>query len=263
MQTNGLGFGVMSDIHLFRKPYRLVSALRMLGNIDVLLIAGDLADRGTAEQYRILETVFDTYPGDIPVFIVSGNHDLQQNDDGNFRAFERKIHIRSEKQYPIENDSSGAYAAYLNENVDLVGLNPLYDRKLFRFPNHGQQLVFLEKHLKDSRCPNHIILCHPPLIAHNPQRAPDQQPYLPREQDTYLQRIVDENPHTLFLSGHTHLFPTIETDALGNIYINDGSICPTQADGETHPGNVMFFEVRDSFVDPRIVMLNADPGNQS
>lgn len=261
MQTNVLRFGVMSDIHLFRKPYRLVSALRTLGNIDVLLIVGDLADRGTAEQYRILETVFETYPGSIPIFIVSGNHDLQQNDDGNFRAFERKMQMRSEAQYPIENDPCGAYAVRLNENVDLVGLNPLYDRKLFRFPNHGQQLVFLEKHLKGSRCPNHIVLCHPPLIAHNPQRVPDQPPYLPREQDAHLQRIVDDNPHTLFLSGHTHMFPTIETDASGNIYINDGSICPTQTNGETHPGNVMFFEVRDSFADLRIAMLNGGAEN--
>lgn len=63
-------------------------------------------------------------------------------------------------------------------------------------------------------CANHIVLCHPPLAAHNPQKS---GPYLPAEQDARLRRIVDEYPHVLFLSGHTHLYPEIEPENEGNI----------------------------------------------
>ena len=250
-----LRFGAMSDIHLYRKPYRLVSALRMLREIDVLLLAGDLADRGTAEQYAILESVLETHLKDIPIFIVSGNHDLQLNDDENFRMFERKIRDRLMDRYQVDDDPSGAYSVRLNEYVDLVGLNPLYTQKIFRFSDRGRQLAYLEDCLKNSPCPNHIVLCHPPLAAHNPQQS---RPYLPKEQDAKLQQIIHEHPHTLFLSGHTHLYPTIEYDGYGNIYINDGSICPTQkkeTGDNVDSGNVMFFEVTNSFVNPRFEMI--------
>lgn len=256
MESVCLRIGAMSDIHLYRKPYRLVSALRMLQEIDLLLIVGDLADRGTAEQYAILESVLETHRKGTPIFIVSGNHDLQQNDTKNYRAFERKIRERLKDRYRIDDDPSGAYSVRLNDSVDLVGLNPLYAQKIFRFPDHGSQLVYLENCLKNSACPNHIVLCHPPLAAHNPQQS---RPYFPNEQDARLQQIVNEHPHTLFLSGHTHLYPTIEYDGYGNIYINDGSICPTQKKEtgvNVDSGNVMFFEVTDSFVNPRVEMIN-------
>lgn len=236
-------FGLLSDVHLFRKPYRLISALRMLRNVDILLVLGDLADRGTEEQYHLLWRTFEGYPEDIPVFIVSGNHDIPGNDEAAFRAFERRMMERSSERYEVESDPCGAFYVQLERNLDLVGLNPSYHQKVFHFPNKGAQLTFLEERLEKSGCGNHILLCHPPLRMHNPQGG---RLYFPPEQDMRFQRIVDGHPHILFLSGHTHLYPEIEPeDEHGNIYVNDGSICPTQlkSGGDaTFPGNVIRFE---------------------
>lgn len=252
----GIKFGLLSDIHLFRKPYRLISALCMLRDVDILLATGDLADRGTEEQYQLLWRAFEGYPEDIPVFIVSGNHDIPGNDGMSYRTFERRMLERSGKRYEVESDPCGAFYVRLKENLDLIGLNPSYHQKVFHFPNKGAQLAFLEECLVKSGCGSHILLCHPPLKAHNPQRG---RSYFPPEQDARLQRIVDGHPRCLFLSGHTHLLPEIEPeDEHGNRYVNGGSICPTQSKGEeqlTFPGNVIRFEAEDKIIDIRAVFL--------
>ena len=43
--------GLLSGIYYYNKPYRLRSALRLLNGSDIILIAGDIADRGTAKQF--------------------------------------------------------------------------------------------------------------------------------------------------------------------------------------------------------------------
>ena len=90
-------------------------------------------------------------------------------------------------------------------------------------------------------------MCHPPLIARNPQREIDEAPYIPFDQDARLQQIIDENRNVIFISGHTHISPTVEFDSShGNLYINDGSICPTTAKDENdkiQQGNVTLLEI--------------------
>ena len=223
--------------------------------MDILLIAGDVVNDGKAEQYALALEAFDSFPAQIPVFAVSGNHDIPGNDETGFRAFERELLKRARGRYQVEADPCGAFRVKLSDGLDLIGLNPLYHQKMFRFPNKGEQLTWLEGHLEESGCPNHIVLCHPPLAAHNPQQV---RPYLPTEQDRRLQQLIDSHPRVLFLSGHTHLTPEIEPeDEHGNIYINDGSICPTAVKGSQcpGPGNVMTFEAGDSFGNFRILLL--------
>ncbi len=44
--------GLLSD-HLFNKPYRLISALRVLRGVDALLLVGDIVNSGRAEQFEL------------------------------------------------------------------------------------------------------------------------------------------------------------------------------------------------------------------
>ena len=57
----------------------------------------------------------------------------------------------------------------------------------------------------------------------------------------------DENKNVIFLSGHTHVSPSVEFDKVhGNLYINDGSICPTAVknkNDKTQQGNVTLLEI--------------------
>ena len=74
--------------------------------------------------------------------------------------------------------------------------------------------------------------------------------YIVAEQDARLQRIIDENKNVIFLSGHTHVSPTVEFDeAHSNLYINDGSLCPTAVknkNDKTQQGNVTLLEIGES-----------------
>ena len=232
--------GVISDLHLFNKTANIERALTKLHGSDLVLIVGDIADRADEKQYDIFQNLYDERFHDIPVYCVSGNHDNPARDDTNYSRFERKTN----NEYPSIIDECGAFYKRINEYVDLIGLNPLYHQKQFFFPNKGAQIDFLQKRLDASLCKYHIVMCHPPLIAHNPQRTANMASYIVAEQDAKLQSILDENKNIVFLSGHTHVSPSVEIDeARGNLYINDGSICPRTTkdkNDKIQQGNVTF-----------------------
>lgn len=79
--------GVISDIHLYRKTERLVCALKAFKAVDVLLIAGDIADRAQKEQYELAYRCIKDHLGAVPVYCVSGNHDNPARDDADYREF--------------------------------------------------------------------------------------------------------------------------------------------------------------------------------
>lgn len=72
-------------------------------------------------------------------------------------------------------------------------------------------------------------------------------PYIVAEQDKRFQGILDMNRNVILVSGHTHLSPTVEfDDTHNNLYINDGSICPTvqkDGSGKIQQGNVILLEM--------------------
>jgi len=240
--------GVISDLHLFNKTVNIERAFAKLHNAELILIVGDIADRADERQYDILLNLLEEEFLNIPVYCVSGNHDNPARDDSAYRQFEKKIN----KEYPAITDDSGAFYKCINEYIDIVGLNPLYHQKQFFFSDKGRQLTFLQEKLNTSLSKVHIVMCHPPLLAHNPQRTTEMASYIDREQDRRLQEIINANKNIIFLSGHTHVSPTIEFDAnRGNLYINDGSICPTSIKdsvGMTQQGNVTLLDISETEV---------------
>ncbi len=253
-----LKIGIISDLHLFNKTLNAQHALSKLRGIDLLLIVGDVADRAEEKQYGILLELINEYFCNIPVYCVSGNHDNPAKDDTNYRNFERQVN----GEYPFIVDECGAFYKNLNEHIDIIGLNPTYHQKQFFFPDKGHQLAFLQEKLSKSPCDYHIIMCHPPLIAHNPQRTVDMAPYIVEEQDKRLQRIIDESNGVIFVSGHTHFSPTVEPDkTCRNLYINNGSICPTtvkDSDGKFQQGNVTVLEIGENGISVTVKGIHTD-----
>lgn len=150
-----------------------------------------------------------------------------------FPVFRKMLAGRSEAMGICwEQDDSGAYAVKL-KGVEVIGLEAVTHGRRFTFPQ-DRQLHFLERRLSESNELWRIIICHAPLLAHNPQRKPGEKstPYMGG--DGRLQRILDAHRNIIFLSGHTHFSPNVlegcvEYDKEGKrIYINDGSVCPTQ-----------------------------------
>lgn len=71
----------LSDPHLDTSPQRLhrleavFREVSSLPNVDAIVLSGDLADHGTADEYAQL---FATLPTDISTIVVPGNHDLSE-----------------------------------------------------------------------------------------------------------------------------------------------------------------------------------------
>ena len=249
---------VMSDLHLSKKPWQVHNALKMCEGADAVLLAGDLTNDGTPAQMSLMHKCISEILPATPVFAVAGNHDYPHQPSPMIREgicdFETLQDWLLQRQpYPYVLDDSGAWAVRIGE-IEIIGLNCVWHWRRFKFKD-GAQLKWLEKHLETSNGAWHIILCHAPLLAHNPKRS-DTKPYLSR--DDQLQQILDTNDHIIFISGHTHVSmesPTgcVEYDEVRkNIYINDGSIRPTTvltADGlpKTEPsdGNIVKVLIED------------------
>lgn len=233
---NGAGavrFVIMSDLHLSKKPWQVRRALRMGAGADGVLLVGDLTNDGTPAQMVLMQQCIADCLPDTPVFAVAGNHDYPYQPSPMIREGmcdypALQDWLLKRQPYLYELDDSSAYAVRVRD-AEIIGLNCVWHWRRFKFLD-GAQLRWLESHLNSTDAKWHIILCHAPLLAHNPKRS-DTKPYLSR--DEQLQKILDAHENILFISGHTHIsmesaVSCVEHDALrNNYYINDGSIRPT------------------------------------
>lgn len=227
-------FTVMSDIHLSGKPWTARQALHNAKQ-NVILIPGDLTNDGFTEQFHLFEEAIACAAPEKLILSVTGNHDQLrtpcENYDGYAAFQERLLHRAEDMGCRLEYDPDGAYAALVN-GVDVIGLQCVVEGR--RFSMSKMQLTWLEEHLNHSDR-WHFILCHAPLLAHNPHRN-DGAPYFGRAGE--LQRIINAHGNIILISGHTHTSPnmlrnTVEYDAENKvIYIDDGSVAPTELCGE-------------------------------
>ena len=120
-------------------------------------------------------------------------------------------------------------------------MNAVSHWRRFTFPE-GRQLRFLEDRLEKTRdsAAWRLVLCHAPLLSHNPQRSPGDTPYLNRDRE--LQRILNGQERVIFISGHTHFSPNVPEGCVEyeagarRLYLNDGSVRPTVMGQGKTPG---------------------------
>ena len=240
-REGGLRLCVMSDLHLTKDTGRIRRALGWAAEADGLLLAGDLVNDGLPGQYRLFQQCLEELPGSLPVFAVNGNHDTPQkplpciSQETDYTAFQAWLERRAARQgLEWRQDESGAYSVRLGP-AEIIGLNAAGHWRKFLFPE-GRQLRFLEECLQKEEAERgrgwRVILCHAPLLAHNPQRKPGGTPYLNRDRE--LQRIADGQERVIFISGHTHFSPNVPEGCVEyepearRLYLNAGSVRPTE-----------------------------------
>lgn len=225
---------LLSDLHLSRKTGRVIRALKKAFEADCVLISGDLVNDGKSEQLELFEEcVRNTAKDSIPLFSVGGNHDFPIDgfDETQFNYWDlQKSFLYRNKVlgFEIEEHESGCWSA-VNEHIHIFGWKCVDERRNFFFGQKEEQLKWLSEKLEEKKDKKYQIVCsHAPLIAHNPQRKPDGQPYF--DSDTKLQKIIDSHENIVFVSGHTHFSPNnlqgnVDYDEKrNNIYIDDGSV---------------------------------------
>ena len=227
---------LLSDLHLSNKTGKIMRALKLASESDCVLIAGDSVNDGTAEQLKLFgECVNTVVPDTVPLFSVVGNHDFPiKEEELDFDYWDlQNIFLERNKNLGFNTGihESGCWSAE-NDDIHIFGWKCVCENRNFFFGNKKEQLEFLADRLEKNKDKKYQIVCsHAPLIAHNPQRKPDSQPYF--DGDRGLQELIDSYSNIIFVSGHTHFSPNDYSGCVdfdeerNNIYINDGSICPT------------------------------------
>lgn len=236
---NAVLFGVITDLHLSGKPWTVQKALHMVGEDNAVLCVGDMVNDGLPEQFALLrESIEQVLPENTPMLAVTGNHDyplfpIPQVVDGvcDYPTLQNWLLNRAERTgLSYELDESGAYAVKL-DGIDIVGLNVASHWRKMAFQKNSQ-LSWLERHLETVSASWHVVLCHAPLLNHNPQRLKaNMPPYFSR--DGHLKQIMEDHRNMIIVSGHTHIsfnsiHGCVDIDSVrNNLYINCGSIRPT------------------------------------
>lgn len=227
---------LLSDLHLSNKTGKTMRALKLASESDCILIAGDSVNDGTAEQLKLFrECVNTAVPNTIPLFSVGGNHDFsvkEEKSDFSYWDLQKSFLGRNENLgFNIERHESGCWSAE-NDYIHIFGWKCVCENRNFFFGDKEKRFGFLAEKIEKNKDKKYQIVCsHAPLIAHNPQRKPDGQPYF--DNDRKLQNIIDSYNNIIFVSGHTHFSANDYSGCVdfdeerNNIYINDGSVCPT------------------------------------
>ncbi|MCD8158957.1 MAG: metallophosphoesterase [Clostridiales bacterium] len=243
-----LRFGILTDIHLTQKVSAVKSALQTVKDTDCILSAGDIANSGVSEEFRRFEGCLDEIVSGIPLYSVNGNHDLM-GENGQYNDFQRRRVLWQKENGNI------CYSSF--KGVDIIGINAggFWRKDIMKITR--EQLVYIDSLLKECKNKQKIILCHTPLSRNMPLRNGRRSSYL--SSDAQFQEIIDSYDHIIFLSGHTHLSPGLDSGVVSfdseraNIYINCGSIRPTELgkEADTAPeewkeGNTVELRISDN-----------------
>jgi len=234
-------FSILTDLHLAAKPWKTKQALRATES-PVIFLLGDSTNDAFPEQFAGFRAcIEETVPEKI-IFPVTGNHDVLRDscldgDDGckNYADFQSHLLAKAERNgyVPSFCPDQRAYSVRSGD-LDIIGLQCATAGRRFLFPE-STQLDWLEKHLSETPASWHILLCHAPMMKHNPNRN-DGPAYL--DKNNRLQEILDHSGRIIFLSGHTHVSPNVLTgngeydEQHQNIYLDCGSVVATDTSGE-------------------------------
>lgn len=214
----------LTDLH-FGGPVaaraRADRALDHLLSLDpvpgLLLVTGDVADHGTAEEYAEARTVLSRWPG--PLLVGTGNHDVRE-------AFARGL-LGREADGPLDQVLDLPAARFLM--LDSLVTAPPGERI-----DHGEladaTLGWLDERLAEDDRPAYVCLHHPPVEIGvglmDPIRLRDPE---------RLAAVLRRHPHhAATLVGHAHT-QCATTFAGRPLLIGGGVASTVTLDGEPMP----------------------------
>jgi len=153
---------------------------------DVLVVSGDIADHGLAEEYVGARAWLDRWPGEVAV--CPGNHDVRA-------AFVEGLGLPARSVV----ETGGYRFLMLDSLIDAVAGERVDQGRL-----GPEQLAWLDRELAASDAPAFVCLHHPPVRI----GIPLMDPIRLLEGDA-LAAVIQAHPHVLAtLVGHAHTMAT-------------------------------------------------------
>ncbi len=188
-KTNGLAatFGAHFD-----QTIKAVNDAR----VDVVLIAGDLANEGTVEEWRAFRGYIKKLKA--PVFYVPGNHDVGHKVNSGKKAGA----VTSERVKSYEKELGKSWFANESAGLRIIGVNSsLLGSGL---PEEEKQWTFLEKELSKPSPKPTILFMHYPLYLLNPEEAGGIYYNLEPAPRKRLLELLQRGGVKTVLTGHLH-----------------------------------------------------------
>jgi 3',5'-cyclic AMP phosphodiesterase CpdA len=214
----------VSDTHFGGPPEARARAERVLAHLlamdprpDALVVSGDVADHGLAEEYAEAREVLDTWPG--PKIVGIGNHDVRAE-------FARGL---------LDREGDGPLLQVLEAaTFRIFMLDSLVDARDGRRVDHGElsaeQLTWLDVMLQSDATPSLVVLHHPPAEIGLELMAP-----ILLHEPGPLERVLRGHEHVVAtLVGHAHT-ACATTFAGRPLLIGGGSASTVTMDAEDVP----------------------------
>lgn len=166
--------------------------------IDAILMAGDIADYGTNNEYERFFRVFDGYKDKFRLFVTMGNHDARL-----FFKKNTKIVINKIKEYLNINTGKIYYSYDINGYTVIVLCTE--KRILEKAHISQEQIDFLDKELARGTKQNKpvFVMCHQPFAETHglPEvwKTGDMG-----EQNDRVRAVMEKYKNVFFVNGHLH-----------------------------------------------------------
>jgi 3',5'-cyclic AMP phosphodiesterase CpdA len=179
---------------------------------DVLIVSGDVADHGLAEEYAEARPWLDRWPG--PLAVCPGNHDARA-------AFVEGLGLPARGVVEV----AGHRFLMLDSLIDAIGGERVDEGRLGE-----EQLGWLDRELATSDAPAFVVLHHPPVAIGidlmDPIRLLDGDA---------LAEVITAHPHMLAtLVGHAHTMCST-TYAGRPLLVGGGVVSTVPLDAEPFP----------------------------
>ena len=201
----------MTDIHIGFAPDETPEELnrtrfratlrRVIGGPnrpDMLVLSGDITDKGDEESYRKTRELLDRCP--FPVWPMAGNHDMRDN---LLRAFPQVEPEDGFAQYVVE-----------QEGLRILFLDTLDEGRHGGAFCEQSQAWLIERLAESPETPTLIFMHHPPVVSGIEWMDPDpQEPWVQR----FAEAVRGANQVVAIHCGHLHrpLMTTFEGIPLG------------------------------------------------
>lgn len=179
---------------------------------DVLVVSGDVADHGLAEEYAAARAWLDLWPG--PLAVCPGNHDVRER-------YVEGLGLPARSVMEV----AGYRLVLLDSLVDAVQGIRVDEGRLGR-----EQLDWLDARLAESDAPAIVVLHHPPVTIGvslmDPIRLVDGDD---------LASVISGRPHVVaVLVGHAHTMAAT-TYAGRPLLVGGGVVSTVPLDAEPFP----------------------------
>ncbi len=195
-------FGVLSDIHLTidnvadcQDKYQAALNFFNENDVEFTCVCGDISEKGTAEEYAVYKQITSSFSPNTPVYTTTGNHDARS----------RGINHADWKEYTgseVVFDFTMPLPDGRNDHFIFFGMSYWSPTGAY-IEEHVKWLEDKLSEYKEERC---FIITHMffPDMAGNMNEVYPSANWLTGTLLERLKAICDNNPNTIWFSGHSH-----------------------------------------------------------